>query len=110
VASLRAADRLVGELVATLARMGEYGASTTILVTTDHGRAAGFVSHGGPDSARVWMMAMGGSVPARGAVDLRETVHLSNVAPTIRQLMQVPARSGQAIAALVPEPAMLAHR
>jgi len=100
VASLRAADRFVGELVALLATMGEYGASTTILVTTDHGRAAGFVSHGNADSARVWMMATGGSIPSRGTVDIRQTVRLSNLAPTIRALMSVPSR-GQAIAALV---------
>src|SRR5581483_9484330 len=68
--SLRAADRFVGQLLATLAQLGEYGAETAVIVTTDHGRAANFSSHGAgaPESQRVWLVAGGAGLraPARG--------------------------------------------
>src|SRR5262249_47287134 len=40
--ALRAADRVLGDLATTLARMGRRGAETTVFFTTDHGRARNF--------------------------------------------------------------------
>ena len=68
--SLRFADNFVGGLAAHLAAMGDYGAHTAILVTTDHGRDAGFADHGGPASAGVWLMARGGPIARRGSTPL----------------------------------------
>jgi hypothetical protein len=118
VSALRLADQFVGRLIATLATLGDYGASTTVLVTTDHGRAANFSSHGGgsPESARVWLLAAGGSVPIRGVVDSQRTARLSDIAPTVRSWLALPpdssANAGQPLAEIVPqpEPTMLASR
>jgi len=88
VASLTAADRFVGTLMATLATLGEYGADTTVIVTTDHGRAANFSGHGSstPESGRVWMFVAGGAVAARGAIDTHDA-RLADIAPTVRAWM-----------------------
>jgi hypothetical protein len=89
VSALRAADKFVGELMDTLARIDGYGAETTVIVTTDHGRAAGFTGHGGdaPESRRVWMFAAGGAVPPVGFAETTRIVRLADIAPTIRAWM-----------------------
>jgi arylsulfatase A-like enzyme len=93
VSALQAADQFVGQLMDTLATLGDYGAETTVIVTTDHGRAAGFSGHGGdaPESRRVWMFAAGGAVPAVGFADTSRVIHLADIAPTIRLLMGLAA-------------------
>jgi arylsulfatase A-like enzyme len=108
--ALRSADRVIGELWAELAQMGQYGAETTLIVTADHGRAEDFVSHGAaPESARVWLVAAGGAVPARGSVPAARTIHLRDIAPTVRAWLGVPAdpspRAGAPIAELFGAPA-----
>lgn len=94
--ALRESDRVVGELVATLGRMGERGQHTTVIVTTDHGRAESFRDHGGawPESARVWLVAAGAGIPTRGFARSEETRALADLAPTVRALLGVrePAR------------------
>ena len=91
LAALRAADAFVGDLTATLARLGAHGRATTIVVTADHGRSADFVNHGrDPESARVFLIAGGGAVPARGPVDASASHHLADVAPTLRSLLALP--------------------
>lgn len=87
--ALKAADRFVGRLMDTLATLDDYGAETTVIVTTDHGRAANFTGHGGdaPESRRVWMFVAGGAVPARGFADTDRVVRLADIAPTIRRWM-----------------------
>ncbi len=80
---------------------------TTVIVTTDHGRAASFTGHGGdaPESPRVWMFVAGGSVPPLGFADTERVVRLADIAPTIRTWMGVaPDRSaaaGQPVAELI---------
>jgi hypothetical protein len=86
IESLRFADAFVGELCAHLMDMGSYGAGTTVLVTTDHGRDANFTDHGGPDSAAVWLMARGGHLPAKGRRGLAQPRYLRDIAPTIASL------------------------
>jgi hypothetical protein len=108
VSALRAADELVGQLMDTLAALGEYGAETTVLVTTDHGRAASFAGHGGdaPESRRVWLFAAGGAVPALGFADGSRTTRLADIAPTVRSWMGLSADrsagAGSPVAELLP--------
>lgn len=90
--ALRFADTFLGELCAHLDEMGDYGARTAVVVTTDHGRDASFADHGGPDSAAVWLMVRGRSLSAKGATPLSSPRHLRDIAPTIAALRGWEAR------------------
>lgn len=92
LAALALADAVLGQLFDVLDRMGALGASTSVLVTADHGRAKDFVGHGGgaPESARVWLFAAGPSVAARGRVRSDEERRLADVAPTLRAMLGLP--------------------
>lgn len=87
--ALAEADAFVGELTAALGRMGQRGADTHLFVTADHGRARDFAHHGSsaPESARVWLVASGPSIVARGRVASSRERHLADVAPTLRQVL-----------------------
>jgi arylsulfatase A-like enzyme len=87
--SLRTADAVLGDLMATLDRMGDRGAHTTVLVTADHGRGRDWRHHGRefPESGRVWLVAAGAQIKGRGLVPATRKHRLSDVAPTIRQLL-----------------------
>lgn len=91
--SLRAADATLGELFATLDRMGARGRHTTVFVTADHGRGRDYRVHGRdfPESARVWLVAGGGGVEARGLTQALRPHHLADIAPTVRALLDLPA-------------------
>ena len=91
--SLRAADAILGDLFALLDRMGPRGEHTTVFVTADHGRAHDYRVHGGrfPESSRVWLVAAGGDVKARGFVRSERAHHLADIAPTTRRLLGLPA-------------------
>jgi hypothetical protein len=91
--ALRAADRFLGDLVEELAHQGDRGARTAILVTADHGRDAGFVDHGGPDSGAVWLLARGPRVPRQGAMPTARKRRLRDVAPTARAWLGLPPRA-----------------
>jgi hypothetical protein len=91
--ALRAADRFVGDLAATLGRMGERGARTAIFVTADHGRDPGFRDHGGPPSAPVWLLARGPGIAPRGETATSRRRQLRDVAPTLRALLGLPLRT-----------------
>lgn len=88
--ALREADRFVGDLARTLDAGGRRAA---IFVTADHGRDPGFRDHGGPDSAAVWLLARGASIPRRGAIATASTRRLCDVAPTLRVLLGLPERA-----------------
>jgi hypothetical protein len=90
--SLRAADRIIGQLFEVLDRLGPRGEHTTVFVTADHGRARDYRFHGGrfPESARVWLVAAGGKVSARGLVGSSRQHHLADLAPTLRVLLGLP--------------------
>ena len=92
LASLRAADDFFGRLFAALDGMGERGRRSLVLVTADHGRARDYRDHGAglPESARVWLLALGGPVRARGFVQGPFARRLADVAPTIRQVVGLP--------------------
>jgi len=113
--ALRFADAFVGDLLRTLDTMGEYGATTSVVVTTDHGREADFRGHGRnfPESARVWMMAVGGAIPARGFVTSHRQHRLADIAVTLRVLLGYtdPSPTDSVIAGMLPElPAHAAER
>jgi hypothetical protein len=93
LASLRACDATVGDLFAVLARMGARGEHTTVIVTADHGRGRDYRVHGRafPESARVWLVAAGGGILARGFARSVRPHRLADVAPTVRQLLDLPA-------------------
>jgi len=99
LASLRAADAFLGDLEK---RVGDHAA---ILVTADHGRNAAFRDHGGGwhESGRVWLIAKGAGIEARGSID-EPMHHLADIAPTVRCLLGLPPvtalDSGEAIAPL----------
>ncbi len=93
--ALTFADAFVGKVLDTLARMGPRGAATHVFVTADHGRAHDFKGHGGwaPESARVWLIASGPSIAARGRVASSVERHLADVTPTMRTVLGLtPAR------------------
>jgi len=89
VGSLSAADRALARLGETLDRMGARGRRTHVFVTADHGRADSFRDHGRrhPESGRVWMVATGPRITARGPVRSAEPRHLRDLAPTARALL-----------------------
>jgi hypothetical protein len=90
--ALRAADRVIGDLFATLDRMGARGRQTSVFVTADHGRARDYRFHGGrfPESSRVWMVAAGGGVTSRGWLRSERPHCLADIAPTVRALLGLP--------------------
>jgi hypothetical protein len=97
--AVHASDAFLGELQSTLARMGARGRHTTILVTTDHGRAYGFVDHGAryPESARVWLVAAGADVRGHGLLAASRRHTLSDIAPTVRALLGISVGGGDPI-------------
>jgi hypothetical protein len=90
--ALTFADGVIGRIMSTLEHMGPRGARTHVFVTADHGRAHDFKGHGGgaPESARVWLIAGGPAVVARGLVDSSHQRHLSDIAPTLRTVIGLP--------------------
>lgn len=81
--AITSADSFVGKLI-------EYtGKSNTVyIITTDHGRGRDWKSHYKDIlSRRVWVMIYGDSVPARGFVSSKNEVSLSNIFPTVIDVM-----------------------
>jgi hypothetical protein len=91
--SLRASDDVIGAVFATLDQMGPRGRRTTVFVTADHGRGRDFRVHGRnfPESNRVWLVAAGAGIEARGFARSSRPHRLADVAPTVRQLLGLPA-------------------
>jgi hypothetical protein len=101
--ALRESDTFLGNVMTTLRSMGARGQHTTLLVTTDHGRAKDFVHHGPqfPESGRVWLVAGGDDVLGRGFMATSRRHTLSDVAPTVRALLGI--ADGDARAIPIPE-------
>ena len=108
--ALQYVDRFLGKLASTLDGMEGYGADTTVFVTADHGRSNEFSGHGrgAPESSRVWLVAWGGAIDGRGAISRSRVTRLADVAPTVRQLLGLPADpsagAGTPISELLPLP------
>lgn len=92
LSALHDADTVVGRLAAEIAALTADGHPSTLMVTTDHGRSSGFTTHGGdsPESSRVWLVATGAGIVARGAASSAATRHLSDVSQTIRRVLGLP--------------------
>jgi hypothetical protein len=85
--SLRSADAFIGEVASSLSESAQWG-ETVLFVTTDHGRAESFHSHGDDrESARVWLVGAGAGISARGAVASPTPRRLADIAPTVRALL-----------------------
>jgi len=91
--ALSEADRYIGRLSAALDARAAAGVTTALIVTADHGRAASFRDHGRPfpESARVWLVAAGSAIEARGLVSAPTLRHLADIAPTLRTWFGLPA-------------------
>ncbi|HVW24597.1 MAG TPA: hypothetical protein VHC69_04475 [Polyangiaceae bacterium] len=92
LSALHEADAVVGRLTAEVAAMNADGHPSTLLVTTDHGRASTFNTHGGdsPESSRVWLIATGSGILARGTTSSAAPRHLSDVSQTLRRVLGLP--------------------
>jgi hypothetical protein len=103
--ALHDADTMVGKLSAVVERLDADGHPSTLMVTTDHGRATGFSAHGGdhPESARVWLVAAGAGIGARGHAASDSPRRLSDVSQTIRRILGLPRASGGAAGAVMAE-------
>jgi hypothetical protein len=93
IGSIRQADAVIGEIDHLLTQLAAAGSPTTLLVTTDHGRGARFAGHGGaaPESARIWLVAAGAGIAARGYAAAPTERRLADLAPTVRRLVGLPA-------------------
>ena len=93
--AIRDADTFIGKLADTLDGMGDIGARTTVIVTTDHGRNRDFQHHGSFSltSARTFVMAFGARVAVRGVACPSRDLTLADIAPTMRVLMGLPIDS-----------------
>ena len=106
------ADAFIGHLADALDAMGEVGARTTVIVTTDHGRNSDFRHHGAwsASSARTFVLAFGARVPVQGVACPSRDVTLADIAPTIRALVGLradPSReAGRVISEIVPRPSV----
>lgn len=96
--ALQQSDQRIGQLAAALDERARQGVRTALFVTTDHGRADGFRDHGREhaESARVWLVASGSAIGARGWVSAPAPRRLADIAPTIRQLFGLASPTGRA--------------
>jgi Metalloenzyme superfamily len=101
--AIHESDEFLGELSVTLEAMGARGRHTTVLLTTDHGRAYDFRDHGmwHPESGRVWLVASGEDVRQRGLTGSPRRHTLLDIAPTVRSLLGINAGDGEPIAEIV---------
>ena len=92
LAALKQADDTIGAVADILDTMGEDGATTTVIVTPDHGRNSDFKDHGvfRPESGRTFVLAFGGRVAVQGLGCPSHDYTLADIAPTIRVLMGLP--------------------
>lgn len=89
------ADRVIGQVLRIQAERRSEGLPSTLFVTTDHGRGDNFTDHGPsyPESARIWLVAHGSGISARGAVGSESVVTLADVAPTLAEIAGIDWRS-----------------
>jgi len=94
LAMLWRTDRMLSELMHAVWADPALRDSTTIIITTDHGRGAtaqDWTDHGQevPNAARWWFLAAGAGVATRGVVP--DPMTQAQTAPTILRLLGLPA-------------------
>jgi arylsulfatase A-like enzyme len=64
-----------------------------VIVTADHGRGRDYRVHGRafPESGRVWLVAAGRGIEARGYAQALRPHRLADIAPTVRALLELRA-------------------
>jgi hypothetical protein len=92
--SIHYLDQCLRELFATLDAMPEYKGSTSVIVTTDHGRGSkldDWSDHGKKvaGAEQVWMAIAGPDTPARGEMTNAPEIHQRDIAPTILDLLGI---------------------
>jgi hypothetical protein len=90
--SAHAVDSYLRELWSTLQSMPEYRGTTTMIVTTDHGRGStgtAWRDHGErvDGAENVWIAAIGPDTPAKGERANVERVTQSQIAGTVAALL-----------------------
>ncbi len=87
-------DQCLRELFGAIDSMPEYKGSTSVIVTTDHGRGDKLDTWSGhgkkiPDAANVWMAMAGPDTRAAGEMHDVPEIHQRDVAPTILSLLGI---------------------
>jgi hypothetical protein len=90
--SIRRCDRLLQQLWEKLQTLPEYRGTTTLVLTTDHGRgpnSGDWVRHNRstPGSDETWLAALGPDTPALGERRDTPPVHQAQVAATVAALL-----------------------
>ncbi|HVH42060.1 MAG TPA: hypothetical protein VM925_06940, partial [Labilithrix sp.] len=94
--AVRSADEFIADVERALARMGEEGSRTAVLVTTDHGRAHSLRAHGAafPESQRVFVAGFGAGVAHRGIACSTAPIRLAHLAGALRSLLSMESAAG----------------
>jgi arylsulfatase A-like enzyme len=87
---IHATDGFLNRLWTTIQGMPEYRDSTTLIVTSDHGRGSSLSDWSGHGSKvqgadKIWMAIMGPDTPASGEISTH--AEKRDIAPTIIKLM-----------------------
>lgn len=91
--ALTQADDAIGHVASILSDYERQGRRTTLIITTDHGRAPDFAAHGSDtpaESGAVWMIAAGAGIPRSGRVTFPRPHRLMDVAGMIRAFDRAP--------------------
>ncbi len=87
IEALQQADQFVGMAIQMI-KSAPDGSDFTFIVTADHGRGLNWHHHGWDiESARDWLMMSGRGIPRNGFVSYKEKKSLSNILPTVKQLV-----------------------
>lgn len=106
IKTLHLYDRWIKELVMTLKGMGDYGANTTLIVTTDHGRGDGssWTEHGArfPEAKYIWLFGRGPFIQQNRATFGSGYSHL-DIRPTIEAALGLAPRDCQGCGTVIRE-------
>ena len=87
--SLQKTDAFMGRLEEIMAAWRKDGDKTTVIVTTDHGRAKNFRDHGfwAPESARSFLIAFGDGAPNAGIACAKRDVHVKEMGSIVHGIL-----------------------
>jgi hypothetical protein len=91
IEALHQYDEFIENLLKTLESLGEYGKSTTLIITTDHGRGnhGDWTSHKDsiPESKYIWLAAIGPSIDKK--ITTQKVYQHIDLVPTIQLIMGI---------------------